>query len=354
MENRQDSQVVGLWATPTMVAYEAKYAPHHLTIETTGRCVGACVYCYSSSTPDSGQVMPAEKVFELIDEGVELGVNGIVWHGGDPITHPRWDDFMGYAADRGLVNVCILVNPMSFTRARSRRLTELPLESVVVHIDAIDQAIYDQVHTAPQTLQQKLKGHRTLLEAGFPPEKTIGCITLTHQTASCVEQTIDYFVDEMKASFVEFVTFKTVGFAANRGLDHLEPTLEEVRRALEYRAQKLNAPDLLRIGCSDGRHLCRGYILIKDDGAVTPCCLLQDLVVGNVYEERLSEIFRKHRQLLLYDFEIQGPCGECENNDVCIGCRANAHYYLGDIQASDPKCWLNPTSRQGPYLESKG
>lgn len=87
----------------------------------------------------------------------------------------------------------------------------------------------------------------------------------------------------MKAGFVEFVIFKTVGFAGNRSLDHLEPTLDDVWRAFEYRAARLKAPDLLRIGCSDGRHLCRGYILIKDDCAVTPCCLLQDLVVGNVY-----------------------------------------------------------------------
>lgn len=73
--------------------------------------------------------------------------------------------------------------------------------------------------------------------------------------------------------------------------------------------------------------------------------------VKNFFFSQLEEILRKNYQELLFHDPVEGYCGEeCENRDVCFGCRANAHHYLGDRRASDPKCWLNPRS---PELETR-
>ena len=63
---------------------------------------------------------------------------------------------------------------------------------------------------------------------------------------------------------------------------------------------------------------------------------------GNIFEESLVDIFNRHKNELLYNLEIEGPCGRCKNSDVCFGCRSNAQTYFGNTAASDPKCWLNP------------
>ena len=157
---------------------------------------------------------------------------------------------------------------------------------------------------------------------------------------------MDWFVDEMNAGFVCLLPFKTVGLARNSGLEYLEPSSSEVKEAYEYRAHKLGDSNWLRLGTTDGRVLCKSYIQVKDDGDVIPCSLMQDVVVGNIYQESLVDIFHKNRDTLLFNFEIKGPCGNCENNDLCHGCRANAFYFNGDMEASDPKCWWNPESKE--------
>lgn len=73
-----------------------------------------------------------------------------------------------------------------------------------------------------------------------------------------------------------------------------------------------------------------------------PCTFFQEMVVGNIYRESLPEIFRRERELLMFDFEVTGPCGQCESSDLCFGCRANAWLFTGDMRASNPKCWINP------------
>ncbi|MBI2876581.1 MAG: radical SAM protein [Candidatus Tectomicrobia bacterium] len=323
-----------------------RYAPNGLILEPTGHCTGGCVYCYSSSTgAASGSTLPSDKVRELLREAREIGIRGIHWCGGDPLLHPEIFELMDYTREIGLFNNGMQMDPGSITKKVARGLVAAEMGELGIHIDTLDQEIHNRMNYDPRALQRRINGYRNLLEAGYPPNQVFGTICLTQETIQTYRETTDWFLDEMGASCVNYVTFRPEGLA-REGLEAWELTPADMKRIREYLSQKLALPELLRTGSSDSIHVCKNYFAVKDNGEVIPCVFTRDLVVGNVYQESLQEIFRRHRELLTFSFEIKGQCGECENNDVCFGCRANAYHFLGDIQASDPKCWLNLTTPQ--------
>lgn len=138
---------------------------------------------------------------------------------------------------------------------------------------------------------------------------------------------------------------KPIGFAGRN--PELEPGLSEVRRANEYLARKLGQ-DWLRKGATPLASLfCQTDLSILATGDVLPCGYWPpELRVGNIFGRGIGEIFAENRDRILLRHEIKGKCGCCENNPVCIGCRANAYHYLGDEWESDPKCWLNPEAKE--------
>lgn len=325
--------------------YINQVKPFALDFELTSTCAGSCAYCYASSVSSSEPELPKEKVHEVINDAIELGVKQIGWGGGDPIARSDWFEIVGYAIEKGLR--CTITTSGLISKDVAKKICALGtnLRRVAVHIDSLNPEIYSKLHTEPKTLDFKIQGYRNLLEAGYPPDQVIGIITFTKFAAQTIEETVDWYVDEMGSKAVCFVRLLDEGFA--RLHRDWEPSLSEIRRAIEYRAAKLGK-HWLRIGASDGSFLvCRTLIGIMYDGRVSPCTTMRDLAVGNLYQESLKEIFSRHRDAILFNYDIKGYCGkECENRDICFGCRASAYHYLGDVRASDPKCPMNTEAKE--------
>lgn len=327
-----------------LVDYVNQVKPYHMEIELTSKCAGSCGYCYASSTTATETIIPTAKVKEVIDEGKELGIRFINWCGGDPLMHPDWFECMSYAASQEIINGLALSTIISKDDAKKIIALEPSIQFCALHIDSIVPEAYNKVHTNPKTLDLKVRGYRNLLEAGFPPSKVSALVTITNASASSIEKTIDWYVDEMGCSNFCFVLFKDEGFGGTH--KEWEPSLSEFRKALEYRAKKLGE-HWLRIGSSEfSMYYCRTLINVSFTGTVLPCPVMRDLGTGNIYQQSLKDIFHQHRDLLLFNFKIKGPCSTCDNNDTCFGCRATAYHYTGDVTASDPKCFMNPEAEQ--------
>jgi radical SAM protein with 4Fe4S-binding SPASM domain len=269
----------------------------------------------------------------------------ILWHGGDPLLHPKWFEFSQYAGEMG-ISVSTLssgIIPKKEAKKLSQLHQENRMETVGLHLDTINQEAYGQINFQPKTLDLKIQGYYNLIEAGFPPQGIFPILTLTKPVCETIEETIDWFVNEMGAKDICFCTFEPAGFGDINS--HLEPSISDLQRACEHRAKRLGE-HYLRIGTTDlGSLLCRTYFGITFDGDVIPCVQLPELSMGNIYEKSLKEIFDDRRDEILFNFDVHGPCAQCKNSDVCYGCRASAYHYLGDIRASDPKCWLNPEAK---------
>jgi len=77
---------------------------------------------------------------------------------------------------------------------------------------------------------------------------------------------------------------------------------------------------------------------IKPDGSVTPCPLYLDLVIGNVRDSSLGEIWYSKRMQKVKGIKIceVEKCRNCSLISICAtGCRANAYFLNGSIFGVD-------------------
>ena len=323
---------------------------YQLEVEMTSRCAAGCSYCVTSSDTDADlPELSREVLLKLVDEACGIGVRSINWLGGDPLLHPDWFELVQYSLSKGM-KAGVMTSGL-ISKQQARMLVELNgpnLEAVGVHIDTINPEVYSRINHYPRTLELKIQGYRNLLEAGFPPEKVWTTPTITRPMVETIEETVDWFFDEMKTGVFCPAAFKPTGFG--RKSPELEPSLSEVRRVHEYIARK-KGPDWLQFGGTPfGTVYCRTSVCVFAEGDVSPCGVMEDLRLGNIYHKPLGEILARSRDALLFIGEVEGYCGKCDRNPVCNGCRGNAYAYLGDMWASDPKCWLNPEAEE-VYLQ---
>lgn len=91
-------------------------------------------------------------------------------------------------------------------------------------------------------------------------------------------------------------------------------------------------------GCAGGISSC----LIDEEGNVLLCYYLNEIIAGNIKDNRLieiwndSEIFKKLRNRK----NIKGKCVKCKYILCCGGCRAESYFKTGDLFDEDFNCWL--------------
>ena len=320
----------------------AQLRPLVLNLEITDACGGSCAYCFSSSAVTNRSHMPTAKIKEVIADAKALGVRHVTLPGGDPLLHPDFQKIMEWiGTDLGMH--AFAVTSAIISKPKARMLTDLwrrkCLHMVGIHIDTIDPEVYARIHHRADTLALKIQGYQNLLDAGFPPDGVVACLCLTSESVKTAEQTLDWF-HERGAGWINLLPFKPYGLGDTN--KHLEPSKADLKRVAEHRA-RLRGDEWLQIGTMEcSKFFCKTTLFVTFEGYVMPCAFFRDTRYGNVFQERLTDVFARHKQALLYDFEVQGPCGSCQHSDVCFGCRSTAQTYLGDVTASDPKCWLNP------------
>ena len=328
-----------------------KLLPGQMEVELTTKCAASCRFCLSSSTSARTEEMTLEQSLGLVDEAADLGIETITWMGGDPHTYRYIREVFERATERGIAM------QMPTSGLYSKRHIELFNEFqdnlfLGIHIDTIDPETYAKLHRNPRTLKARMNGYRRLLDSGFPAYKAFGAITMTGPSLERIEETLDWFFDEMGSKFACLMVFKGEGFGKDRA--DFEPSLSAVERAIKYRASKLG-DHWLRLGASEGSiYYCRTTFCVDVAGHAYPCLAIRDYCkTESVFEKGLKPIVEKNCNELFFNFTPKGTCGDCKNNDLCFGCRASAHYYSGDVQAADPKCWLNPEATEYCNKEEK-
>ena len=322
-----------------------------VAIEINENCNGGCTYCYASSVYQ--EELPNDNLslnkFKEILAVKKFGVKVVLLYGGDQLLHPHCKEMVFHALDEGFHVYMPLAGLISKQQAewlveaqkfaRSRKLEFF----VSIHIDSLDQQIYNQVNRFPETLQAKIKGYQNLLKAGFPRERIYGCPTITNQTAGTMIDTMNWFYGK-GARHVALMVFRPIGLGKKEA-GKWEPTLSQLKKIFEYRGS-IEGKNILIVGCSDGKWACHSGFSVLANGDVVPCLLLPDLSVGNIYKENILDIVKRGKKQLQLEVNIKGPCASCVSRFVCYGCRASAYSYCGDLCASDPKCFYNPDAKE--------
>ncbi len=338
---------IDLFKRDELVKVYRRGFPVCVNIEINQKCAGGCLFCYASSTDQENlpnDNLSLDKLKEILEIS-QLGTNVIYLYGGDQLLHPDCKEMVFHIIKEGFHLFLPLSGLIPKSKAEwlveaQKQAISLNQEFIIgIHIDTLDQRIYNQVNYFPDSLEVKKRGYQNLLDLGFPPDRIYGCPTLTSQTSETIIELMDWFYSK-GAKHVALAPFRPLGLAKNEGAKW-EPTLTQLKNAFRHRAE-IEGEYMLMVGSSDGKYACQGHIAILANGDIVPCLLLPDLSEGNIYENNIVEIVKKARRKLLLKYKLKGHCASCPSVHVCCGCRANAYIYLGDIKASDPKCFFNP------------
>ena len=274
--------------------------------------------------------------------------------GGDPILHSRFWDLMELFKSNKIA-FSILGNPFHLNDQVCQRLKACGCERYQLSIDGLRET-HDAIRK-PGSFDTTLEKIKCLRDGG------IRCVIMTTVSGTniaempeivdlVVEHKADIFAfarycptsaeksthlspeqyrDLLDVLWHKFEFYKDSGTSFNLK-DHLW-TLYLYEKGLFTIPENLNG-EMIYDGCNCAN--CHLTILPKGD---VYACRRFESNVGNVFKEKLFDIFTGDNINQYRDYEKFEKCSKCELKRFCRGCPAVTYGYTGNFYGTDPQCW---------------
>ncbi len=259
-------------------------APSTVVIEPTDRCNLRCPGCYAKSGPE-GSDLPFDRIVEIVQQVVDMGVTLITLSGGEPFLRERTDSTISRLAKR-FPNHGFLVftNGTLIDEATARRLGELgnvfPAISVEGFEEQTDARRGSGISKQNRFIRQMLA--RCGVMTGFS-------VTVTRENAEAVAS--DEFIHQRLAEGDMFGWFFLMQPIGRTPRPDLMPTAAQRARLREaiWRWRRSNLPIFLGDFWNDGPLVggCiaggRYYFHIYANGDISPC-VFAPVASGNIFD----------------------------------------------------------------------
>ena len=146
------------------------FKPQVVGWELTLRCNMRCLHCGSTAGQPRPDELTVEEGFSLIDQMVDLGTEIVTLSGGEPMTHPAWDQYAKRLIDKG-VKTYMISNGLLLEQ-NIERLRACGMRRLGVSIDG-DEPMHDYIRNHPGTFKAAMRGIAAAHEAGIK----VGAVT---------------------------------------------------------------------------------------------------------------------------------------------------------------------------------
>lgn len=274
--------------------------------------------------------------------------------GGDPILHSRFWDIMELIKSHN-IPFTILGNPFHLTDEVCQRLKECGCERYQLSIDGLRET-HDAIRkkgSFDNTLEKiqvlRNAGIRCAIMttvSGTNVNEIPGIIDLVVEhkadifafarycptsTEKSAHLTPEQYRDLLEICWEKFEMYKDSGTNFNLK-DHLW-TLFLYEKGLFQIPENLE-PELIYEGCNCAN--CHLTILPKGD---VYACRRFESNVGNVFDEKLFDIFTSDKMDAYRDYSKFEKCSKCELKQFCRGSPAVTYGYTNNFYGADPQCW---------------
>ena len=274
--------------------------------------------------------------------------------GGDPILHSRFWDLMELFKSNKIA-FSILGNPFHLNDQVCQRLKACGCERYQLSIDGLRET-HDNIRKQG-SFDTTLEKIRCLRDAG------IRCVIMTTVSGTNIDE-IPEIVDLVVEHKVDIFAFARYCPTSAEKSTHLSP--EQYRDLLDVLWQKFelykdsgtsfNLKDhlwtlyLYEKGLFtipenlneemiyDGCNCANCHLTILPKGEVYACRRFESNV-GNIFNEKLFDIFTGDTMNQYRDYEKFEKCSKCELKRFCRGCPAVTYGYTGNFYGPDPQCW---------------
>lgn len=344
--------------------------PFIVSYSITTKCNLKCKHCYSESVdqpaPDE---LKTEEALQLIDDLSRWGIHLLVIDGGEPLCREDILDVVGYASSKG-IRTTVGSNGTLIDNAMAKKMLEAGVKCIAISVDGSDNETHDSFRGVSGTFEDTLRGLKACRTVGLPFQFNT---VIRKETLPQLEDILNMAVDS-GANAAELFDLVVAG-RAKQECGGQVLSLEERKQVMEWLAlAQEDCPIIIRVpacpmyplllqqqhiqpkhfpaemlrripyygrGCAAGMPI--GYVMIKPNGDVNPCMLLQ-AKLGNIREQSIMSIWENSPVLaqLRQRELLKGECGDCSYKLTCSGCRGRAYEETGDMMAADPGCWLAP------------
>jgi len=343
-------------------------SPFLISYAVTRKCNLKCKHCYSDATEEPApNELSTGEAKRFLDDVVNWGIKLLIFDGGEPLCRGDFFDIARYASEKGL-RVVIGSNGTLIDTNTAERLKSSGIMAVQISIDGAKAQTHDWFRGTDGSFSKALEGAKACREVGLPFQFGM---TIRRGNIDEIPDMLRLAVDS-GANAAEFFDLIRVQRVKREILGEVL-TLDERKGVMEWLAEaQRDCPVVIRVpgcpmytlilqkrdiqpkyfpanllkripyygrGCAAG--MPNGYLTILPNGDVIPCMLLQ-VKLGNVGEESITRIWDNSQ--ILSDLRnrnlLEGECGRCTHKDKCAGCRGRAYEETGNMQATDPGCWM--------------
>jgi radical SAM protein with 4Fe4S-binding SPASM domain len=149
-----------------------------LFVEITNKCFLNCKHCSTEASFLCSSFISSQRMFSLIDEGLELGITNLALSGGEPLIHPEWPSIIAYAKNKGL-KVCVYSCGVFLNESDSltslpdeiiSKLKELNVDNIIFSVHGFLSETHDDITGINGSFQCVINSITSCIEKGITPE----------------------------------------------------------------------------------------------------------------------------------------------------------------------------------------
>lgn len=320
--------------TQTYLEDHFKDKPHltSFQIELTSRCNERCIHCY---IPHKFKLydITEEMYYDTLKQLSEMGVLSVTLSGGEPMCHPKFKEFLKAAKNYDFY-VNILSNLTLLDDETIEIMKEGNVSSVQVSLYSMNPEHHDFITKMPGSFEKTKAAILKLIENNLPVY--VSCPTMKANKndfgevmAWCHEHKIRAQTDYiMMAEY----NHETENLANRLSVEEAGEVIKQISLQDEEYQREILKPDFVercnalidepeRRLCGVGVSTC----CMVANGNVYPCAGWQEMVLGNLKEDTLQNIWDNSekiqwlRSLKMKDLG-NGECCKCDKAAFCAPC----------------------------------
>ena len=328
-----------------------------IKIELTNKCARNCKHCSSNATNniDNLKELDFDSVYKIITEAKVMGVEDIVFTGGEPLMYDSLSELVELTSKLGMKStIYTFAYRTDETLNKYKHLINLGLNKIVYSLadslsDEKDISIYNNEEFFDKVFEEndaKLGFHYTVSKDSYSKFKDV------------IISAINTFKSRKYFDKVSLLRFVPHG----KGTTYMDLSKEQL---LDIKNFYLNFADKNRIrlgspwnilGIENNPCIIADEIMIIGfDGIAYPCDSIKYFtelgISGNISENSLMDMYTSEYFSNIRNFNTDNSCSSCEQYSICksgcIGQKIIANYTDNKdkvltlkrcINSQDPKC----------------
>lgn len=317
----------------------------------TFRCNLACAHCSVQSSPwvDNSDDLDTQGCLRVIDQMAEMNVSGALLSGGEVLIRPDALTILEALGEREIY-IGLETNGLRFDRAfveLARDLQRRNLLSMTISLDGGTEEAHE-ILRGPRSFHRTVRGLRRLKESGVRFDVQCVLNAGNYKTIPNLYDLASELSPECEAVIWSVLNAAGRGAELIRRIGLDSATYPEIFELIHEHKTRFAGINVIKlppamvppkyllsvykgqdVGCSTS---CRFPLLgVLPNGDITICALSRedpDLLLGNVHETTLKEVWQKARMDLLRKRyvradHLEGICADCVWKRSCKGsCRA--------------------------------